>query len=83
MAADTESLITLAASILLANQVHTPHAEAQRGRIRTAVDTAKQIHTEVKRVLAARAGTHKNSNGLYLLAPWKSPPKVICPERER
>ena len=55
MAADTESLITLAASILLANQVHTPHAEAQRGRIRTAVDTAKQIHTEVKRVLAADA----------------------------
>ena len=55
MAADAESLITLAASILLANQVHTPHAEAQRGRIKTAVDTAKQIHTEVKRVLAADA----------------------------
>ncbi len=55
MATDTESLITLAASILLANQVHTLHAEAQRGRIRTAVDTAKQIHTEVKRVLATDA----------------------------
>ena len=55
MAADAESLITLAASILLANQVHTLDAEAQRGRIRTAVDTAKQIHTEVKRVLAADA----------------------------
>jgi hypothetical protein len=54
MAADAESLITLAASILLANH-HTPGAEAQRGRIRTAVDTAKQVHTEVKRVLAADA----------------------------
>jgi hypothetical protein len=52
---DAESLITLAASILLANQQLTPDAEAQRGRIKTAVDTAKQIHTEVKRVLAADA----------------------------
>ncbi len=55
MAADAESIITLAASILLANLVHTPGAEAQHGRIRTAVDTAKQVHTEVKRVLAADA----------------------------
>lgn len=55
MPVDVESLITIAASILLANQVHTPDAEAQHGRIRTAVDTVKQIHTEVKRVLAADA----------------------------
>jgi hypothetical protein len=52
---DAESLITLGASILLANQQPTPDAEAQSGRIRTAVDTAKQVHTEVKRVLAADA----------------------------
>jgi hypothetical protein len=55
MPVDVESLITIASSILLANQVHTPDTEAQRGRIRTAVDTAKQIHMEVKRVLAADA----------------------------
>lgn len=52
MATDPEAIITLAASILLANQSHTADVEAQRGRIRTAVDTAKQVHTEVKRVLS-------------------------------
>ena len=55
MPVDVESLLTIATSILLANQVHTPDAEAQRGRIKTAVDAAKQVHTEVKRVLAAEA----------------------------
>lgn len=55
MPADVESLLTLAASVLFANQPFTPDAETQRGRIRTAVDTAKQLHSEVKRVLAADA----------------------------
>lgn len=52
MTADVEAIVTLAASILLANQSHTADVEAQRVRIRTAVDTAKQVHTEVKRVLS-------------------------------
>jgi hypothetical protein len=51
MAADPESFLTLAASILLANQPHTPDTEAHRGRIKIAVETARQIHAEVKRVL--------------------------------
>ncbi len=51
MAADPESFMTLAASILLANQPHTPDTEAHRGRIKIAVETAHQIHAEVKRVL--------------------------------
>jgi hypothetical protein len=55
MAADIESLITLSASILLANQVHSPNVDAQRGRIQHAVKTAQEIHTEVQKVLAASA----------------------------
>ena len=53
MAVDIESLITLSASILLANQVHSPDVDAQRGRIKNAVKTAQEIHAEVQRVLAA------------------------------
>ncbi|HJX84683.1 MAG TPA: hypothetical protein VJ723_10095 [Candidatus Angelobacter sp.] len=52
MAADVETLITLSASILLANQVHSPNVDAQRGRIQNAVKTAQEIHAEVQRVLA-------------------------------
>jgi hypothetical protein len=55
MAVDLELLITLSASILLANQVHSPDVVAQRGRIKVAVETATQIHAEVERVLAAPA----------------------------
>jgi hypothetical protein len=55
MAADIETLMTLSASILLANQVHSPNVDAQRGRIQHAVKTALEIHAEVQRVLAASA----------------------------
>ncbi len=56
--ADLESLITLSASILLANQVHSPDVDAQRARIKNAVNTAQQIHAEVERALAAAAQQH-------------------------
>ena len=51
MTSDLESLMTLSASILLANQVHSPNVDAQRGRIQHAVKTAQEIHAEVQRVL--------------------------------
>ena len=54
MAADVASLITIAASIILGNQASTTDATAQRVRIITAVETAKQIHDEVQRVLGPR-----------------------------
>lgn len=59
MAADVESLITIAASIIMGNQVSTPDATAQRVRIITAVETAKQIHNEVQRVLDPRKAQSK------------------------